>query len=176
MCSMIDIEINKVCQIKDNDIEKIIQFIYLGEVSVTHAGVDKFLRTAKFLGLSQLSDQCTADLEELDREFSIGKFDEVKGGGTLEEIVDYQTEKELEDIDSNAENNDEDTENEDIDEYGIRINEDYKDGSLQENENDTSGDNKEADTNYAMANFDETEMKEITSTVNEIDNDVKFTV
>ena len=59
-----------------HDLERIIQFMYLGEASVAHAETDKFLRTAKFLGVSQLSDQCKADTGELSREFSVdGNFE-----------------------------------------------------------------------------------------------------
>ena len=45
--------------------------MYLGEASVAHSRVDKFLRIAKFLGVSQLSDQCKADIVELNKEFSV---------------------------------------------------------------------------------------------------------
>ena len=147
-----------------HDIDKIIQFIYLGEVSVSHAGVNKFLRTAKFLGLSQLSDQCTADLEELNREFTIGKVVEANDEGTLEERVDYDTGTELEDADPIAENNGEEIENEDMDEYGIRINEDYEEVNLHEDENDGGKHNIKVNTIY---NFDETEVKDLYSLVNE---------
>ena len=59
-----------------HDLERIIQFMYLGEASVAHAETDKFLRTGKFLGVSQLSDQCKADTGELSREFSVdGNFE-----------------------------------------------------------------------------------------------------
>ncbi len=45
----------KIRGMNNNDIKKIIQFMYLGKVSVAHAGVDKFLRTAKsFLILASL--------------------------------------------------------------------------------------------------------------------------
>ena len=78
-----------------HDIEKIVQFMYLGEASVAHAGVDKFLRTAKFLGISQLSDQCKTGVEDLNAEFCIGKVinesedddDEIRINGDFGEIV-----------------------------------------------------------------------------------------
>ena len=53
------------------DIESLLQFMYLGEVSIAHASVDKFLRTAKFLGISQLRDQSKVDIEDLNREFGV---------------------------------------------------------------------------------------------------------
>ena len=56
-----------------HDIENIVQFMYLGQASVAHADVDKFLRTAKFLGISQLSDQCKTDVENINEEFYIGE-------------------------------------------------------------------------------------------------------
>ena len=48
-----------------HDIQTIVQFMYLGKASVAHAGVDKFLRAAKFLGVSQLSDRCKAAAAEM---------------------------------------------------------------------------------------------------------------
>ena len=39
----------KIQGMNHDDIKTIVQFMYLGEVSVAHAGVDKFLRVAKFL-------------------------------------------------------------------------------------------------------------------------------
>ena len=53
------------------DIRSLLQFMYLGEVSTARAGVNKFLRTAKFLGISQPRDQCNVDTEELNREFGV---------------------------------------------------------------------------------------------------------
>ena len=53
------------------DIESLLQFLYLGEVSIAHAGVDKFLRAAKFLGINQVRDQCKVDIEDLNREFGV---------------------------------------------------------------------------------------------------------
>ena len=92
------------------DIESLLQFMYLGEVSIAHAGVEKFLRTAKFLGISQLRDQCKVNIEDLNREFGV----------RLRERVDETT----------HDNNGEVTEDEDMEEqeYGFRINEDFEKG------------------------------------------------
>ena len=92
------------------DIESLLQFMYLGEVSIAHAGVEKFLRTAKFLGISQLRDQCKVNIEDLNREFGV----------RLRERVDETT----------HDNNGEVTEDEDMEEqeYGFRINEDFVKG------------------------------------------------
>ena len=170
----------KIQGMNNNDIERIIQFMYLGKVSVAHAGVDKFLRTAKFLDLSQLSDRCKASFEELNREFSISKVlsDVHKSNEetTLKETVVQSTEIVpfgLDKVSSEADiSNDEetvDTElepecheesfNEDMNEFGILINEeeDYEEENI---ENDISKRNEEAVTNLLMDNVEETGIDE----------------
>ena len=119
-----------------HDLERIIQFIYLGEVSVSHAGVDKFLRTAKFLGVSQLSDQCKTDILDLNEDFSVDENVEKNEETVLEETPkgqgtfgDYNDKSDIviNHEESNAEN---------LDEYGIRIGEDHEEVNLKEGIND----------------------------------------
>ena len=109
------------------DIQTIIQFMYQGEASVAHSGVDKFLRAAKFLGVSQLSDQCKAAAAELSREFSIECVDsnEVDEEKIMEEAPDYlrSTNADL-DTQYTRDSDLEAMEGENPDEYGIRIEED----------------------------------------------------
>ena len=109
------------------DIQTIVQFMYLGEASVAHSGVDKFLRAAKFLGVSQLSDQCKAAAAELSREFSIECVDsnEVDEEKIMEEAPDYlrSTNADLDNQDT-RDSDLEAMEGENLDEYGIRIEED----------------------------------------------------
>ena len=158
----------KVQGMKYNDIEKIIQFMYIGKVSIAHGGVDKFLRTAKFLGLIQLSDQCKASLEELNREFSIIKVlsdaSESYKETTLEETVDQSSEINLSDADTNEEY-------EDMEECGIRVYEDY--GEVNDENDIMMGNKKETITNSIVNNFDQEEREK---EVNEEDNTLNFTI
>ena len=64
--------------------------MYLGEASVAHSRVDKFLRIAKFLGVSQLSDQCKADVFELNKEFSVNSHVEMNEETMAEEAPEAQ--------------------------------------------------------------------------------------
>ena len=96
-------------------IETIVKFMYLGEASVAHAGVNKFLRIAKFLGVSQLSDQCKADINELNEEFSIESHVEMYQEIISEEAPEVQgisrdgndTDEAIDDEESTVENLDE---------------------------------------------------------------------
>ena len=121
----------KIHGMNNDDIQTILQFMYLGQVSVAHAGVDKFLRIAKFLGVSQLSDQCKADIVELNREFSVKRNDETileKAPKCQEISGEYDdTVESIDYEESNVEN---------LGEYGIRIGEDHEEVNLKEGIND----------------------------------------
>ena len=114
------------------DIQTIVQFIYLGEASVAHAGVEKFLRAAKFLGVSQLSDQCKADIVELNREFSVDGHVEMNDETISEEAPEAQG------ISRDDDNSDEATDCEEsnvedlVDEYGINELKTKIDGEMNE--------------------------------------------
>ncbi len=104
----------KIQGMNHDDIETIVQFMYLGEVSIAHAEVDKFLRAAKFFGVSQLSDQCKANIAELNTKFSVERNEE----SLLEEAPKCQ---EISgEYDDTAETIDYEENNvENLDEYGI---------------------------------------------------------
>ena len=61
----------KIQGMNQQDLESILQFMYLGQVSVPHSRVEGFLRRAKFLGIRQIMDQCNVDMKELNNEHSM---------------------------------------------------------------------------------------------------------
>lgn len=51
----------KVSGVNHQDLQSLLRFVYLGEVNVAQENLEKFLAIAKFLGIEQLQDQCTAN-------------------------------------------------------------------------------------------------------------------
>ena len=143
-----------------HDIERIIQFIYLGETSVAHAEIDKFLRSAKFLGVSQLSDQCKVDNVELSREFKIDD------NLMIEETILEEGHGMSECYNEANDGVNEVTEEENLEEQGMRIGVDYEEVNLKEEINDNRMND---DTPITENNFDEKDEPYINSNTQIID-------
>ena len=121
----------KIHGINHDEIKTIVQFMYLGEASVAHSGVDKFLRIAKFLGVSQLSDQCKADVFELNKEFSVNSHVEMNEETMAEEAPEAQGIS-RDDDDSDEATDYEESNVEDLDECGINELKTEIDGEMDE--------------------------------------------
>ena len=59
-----------------NDIQLLLDFMYLGETSCEPKNVNVFLKTGKFLQVKQLIEECEDDLEALHKQFSLEVLDQ----------------------------------------------------------------------------------------------------